>query len=58
MGVKKYAIGIDFGTLSGRSVLVDLSGGAVLSQSACPYAHGVMEEKLPGGRLGGNGWAL
>lgn len=58
MGAKKYAVGIDFGTLSGRSVLVDLSDGAVLSQSAVPYAHGVMEELHPDGRRGAAGWAL
>lgn len=46
MGEKKYTVGIDFGTLSGRSVLVDVRDGAVIAQSTCVYAHGVMEDRI------------
>jgi len=43
-----YAIGIDFGTLSGRAVVVDVSNGAELATSVHPYRHGVIAETLPG----------
>lgn len=44
---KKYAIGVDYGTQSGRAVLVDVSEGTVIAQSTKMYTHGVMEEYLP-----------
>lgn len=43
----KYAIGIDFGTESGRAVLVDVSNGSELSTAVYPYQNGVIDEKLP-----------
>ena len=46
---KKYTIGIDFGTLSGRAVLLDAQTGEVLSSAVMAYAHGVMERALPNG---------
>lgn len=55
---KKYAIGIDYGTQSGRAVLVDISDGEILAQSTMEYAHGVMEEYLPDGTKLGPDWAL
>ena len=45
---KKYAIGVDFGTESGRAVLVDVSNGAEIATAVHPYANGVIDEKLPG----------
>ena len=47
--MKKYTIGIDFGTLSGRAVLVRVADGAVMAESALAYPHGVMDEALPDG---------
>ena len=47
--MKKYVIGIDFGTLSGRSVLVDLETGAEVAASVMEYPHGVMDVSLPCG---------
>ena len=47
--MKKYTIGIDFGTLSGRAVLVRVADGAVMAESALAYPHGVMDETLPDG---------
>ena len=47
--MKKYTIGIDFGTLSGRAVLVRVADGTVVAESALSYPHGVMDEALPDG---------
>jgi L-ribulokinase len=55
----KYSIGVDYGTQSGRAVVVDLSTGEILAQSVKEYTHGVMDEYLPDGttKLGPD-WAL
>lgn len=45
----KYSIGIDFGTLSGRALLVNVETGEELAVAVKEYPHGVMEEHLPGG---------
>jgi L-ribulokinase len=42
-----YAIGIDFGTESGRAALVDLAGGEVLATSAVRYPSAVIDRTLP-----------
>jgi len=44
----KYAIGVDFGTESGRAVLVNLSDGSEVAEHVTPYPHGVIDETLPG----------
>jgi len=41
------AVGVDFGTESGRAVLVDVSTGAELATAVYPYANGVIDERLP-----------
>lgn len=56
--MSKYTLGIDFGTLSGRAVLVDLSDGRILAESVKPYTHAVMDETLPSGKKLGQDWAL
>jgi L-ribulokinase len=43
----KFAIGVDFGTESGRAVLVDVADGKEVATAVYPYAHGVIDEKLP-----------
>ncbi len=48
MGEKKYAIGIDYGTESGRAVLVDVATGEEVATAVHPYADGVIDEALPG----------
>ncbi|MDU5269386.1 MAG: ribulokinase, partial [Varibaculum cambriense] len=45
----KYVIGIDFGTLSGRAVVVRVSDGEVLASAVTEYAHGVMDTTLTAG---------
>lgn len=56
---KKYVVGLDYGTLSGRAVVVDCENGEVLASSVKNYAHGVMSEELPTGKkLPGGDWAL
>ncbi len=45
---KKYSIGIDFGSLSGRAVIVDVSTGEEISTAVKNYTHGFIEETLPG----------
>ncbi|MFA5865551.1 MAG: ribulokinase [Phycisphaerae bacterium] len=45
--MSKYAIGIDFGTLSGRAVLVNVGTGEELATSVCQYANGVIDQTLP-----------
>ncbi len=48
MSDRKYAIGVDFGTESGRAVLVDVSNGHEVATAVHKYANGVIDEKLPG----------
>ena len=51
--MKYYTIGVDFGTLSGRSVLVEVDSGKVIASAVKEYTHGVMDKQLPDGtRLG------
>jgi L-ribulokinase len=46
--MSKYAIGVDFGTESGRAVLVDISNGKEIATAVYSYSNGVIDEKLPG----------
>jgi L-ribulokinase len=46
---KKYAIGVDFGTQSGRAVLVEIGTGKEIATAIKVYPHGVMDEYLPDG---------
>ena len=42
-------VGVDFGTLSGRAVVVRVADGAELGSAVHDYEHGVLTEALPGG---------
>jgi L-ribulokinase len=56
---KKYAIGVDYGTESGRAVLVDLTDGTEVADHVTPYPHGVIDERLPeSGMKLEHDWAL
>ncbi|RKP53101.1 ribulokinase [Cohnella endophytica] len=55
----KYAIGVDYGTQSGRAVLVDLTNGHEVADHVTPYPHGVIDETLPtSGKQLEHDWAL
>ena len=45
----KYSIGLDFGTLSGRALLLNLETGEELASAVCDYPHGVMDREMPWG---------
>ena len=44
---EKYTLGIDFGTLSARAVLVRTSDGTVAANASADYPHGVISDTLP-----------
>ena len=48
--MSKYTIGIDYGTLSVRTVLMNCSDGSVAAVSTMAYPHGVMDQYLPDGK--------
>lgn len=54
----KYSIGVDYGTLSGRALIVNNETGEELASSVFEYPHAVMDEKLPSGKKLGVDWAL
>ena len=56
--MKKYVIGIDFGTLSARAVIADPENGNEVASATYEYPHGVMDEKLPCGKELPKMWAL
>ncbi|WP_127594732.1 ribulokinase [Paenibacillus lautus] len=55
----KYTIGVDYGTQSGRAVLVNLADGQEVADHVTPYRHHVIDEFLPGtGKKLEHDWAL
>ncbi|MEE8389642.1 MAG: ribulokinase [Anaerolineae bacterium] len=44
---EKYAIGVDYGTESGRAVLVRVQDGREIATAVHPYGDGVIDEALP-----------
>jgi L-ribulokinase len=54
-----YVVGVDFGTLSGRALVVRVADGAELGSAVHEYRHGVMDEVLDAsGRRLPLDWAL
>lgn len=45
-----YVIGLDFGTLSGRALLVNTRDGEPVASAVMDYPHGILTECLPDGR--------
>lgn len=57
--MNRVVVGIDFGTLSGRAVVVDVSDGTILGAAEHNYRHGVMDRQLAStGRQLPPDWAL
>jgi L-ribulokinase len=56
--IERFALGLDFGTESGRVMLVRLSDGEEAAWSVVPYAHGVLDRALPDGAALSHDWAL
>lgn len=46
-GGQRYVVGVDFGTLSGRAVVLDTADGRVLGSAVSEYAHAVISDHLP-----------
>lgn len=44
----KYTIGVDYGTESGRTVLVNVATGEEMATAVHPYGDGVIDQHLPG----------
>ena len=53
----KYTIGVDYGSLSGRAVLVNVQTGEEVASSVYEYPHAVMDEELWDGTKLGADWA-
>jgi L-ribulokinase len=60
----QFVVGVDFGTLSARALVVRVSDGAEVGTAVSEYAHGVIDRSLPGRGTPGSGaplppdWAL
>src|SRR4051812_6681254 len=45
---EKFVVGVDYGTLSGRALVVRVSDGAEVGTAVHEYRHAVVEDRLPG----------
>ena len=54
----KYAIGIDYGTLSARALVCEIGTGREVGEAVYKYRHAVMDEQLPDGTRLKPDWAL
>ena len=50
MSKEKFVLGIDYGTESGRVVVIRVRNGEEIASAVIPYPDGVIDEKLPGAR--------
>lgn len=48
MSRAEYVVGVDFGTLSGRALVVAVEDGREVASAESVYAHGVLTDALPG----------
>jgi L-ribulokinase len=58
MSGERYVVGVDFGTLSGRALVVRVRDGAEVGSAVAEFPHGVMDRELPGGPALPPEWAL
>ncbi len=59
MSAEPLVVGVDYGTLSGRAVVVRVRDGAELGSAVTEYRHGVVDRALPAtGRALPPEWAL
>ncbi len=56
--MKKYVIGVDFGTLSARAIVLDVKNKNVVAEHTSTYKHAVMDRCLPDGTLLPDNFAL
>ena len=57
-GQPSYIVGLDFGSESARGVLLDAATGAEVAIHVHPYAHGIMDQRLPDGTPLPPAWSL
>lgn len=55
---ESYTIGIDYGSLSARAVLMRVSDGMTVASCVYEYPHAILSDKLPSGRQLPPDWAL
>ncbi len=58
MNGERYVVGVDFGTLSGRALVVRVSDGAEVGAATHEYPHAVLDRSLPDGTELPPDWAL
>ena len=58
MSSETYVVGVDFGTLSGRALVVRVSDGDERGAASHEYRHGVLDTTLPDGIRLPPEWAL
>ena len=46
--MSRLVLGLDFGTESARALLLDADTGGEVAEAVAPFAHGVIDESLPG----------
>ena len=55
---ERVVVGVDFGTLSGRALVVRVADGAELGTATHDYPHAVLDRRLPDGTPLAPEWAL
>ncbi len=56
--MNEYVIGLDYGTMSARGVLLETNTGREIAAYVHEYRHGTLEQFLPNGAKLPRGWAL